>query len=463
MQDKDSSSPHAPDSSAESTRSNQELAKLADTRRVARLGLLTLLIGFGGFIGWAAFVPLDQGVPALGSVSVDTKRKAVQHLQGGIVRTVLVKEGEFVKQQQVLLRLDDAATRANYESIRQQVYTLRAQESRLHAEQLGKTEIVFDPALLAAARADSRLNTQMQLQSQLLKARRQSLEASLGTLRETALGYESIIATSAQVAVNQKIQIESFEKEYQGIRDMVRDGYLPVSRQLEMERNMAMLRSQIAENVSSQTRARQSILELKQRELAARADFQKEVEQQLAQLRPEIQAGSERFKAVSDEMSRTEIRAPAEGQVIGLAVQTPGSVIGPGQKVMDIVPLNEALVVEVKVEAHLIDRIKSGAEVDLRFSSFANTPQLVVGGQLLSVSADVMNENPAGAPINQPPSMPYYLARVAVTQEGMKMLDGRKLQPGMPVEVVFKTGQRTLLQYLLSPLRKRMAAALKEE
>ena len=162
----------------------------------------------------------------------------------------------------------------------------------------------------------------------------------------------------------------------------------------------------------------------------------------------------EKVKASADELRCMAIRAPAEGQVVGLLVQTVGGVVTPGQKLMDIVPGDETLLLETKVAPHLIDKVKPGALTDVRFASFAHTPQLVVEGRIVSVSSDLLAEP------NQPP---YYLARVAITQDGIKALGGRILQAGMPVEVVIKTGERSVLTYLLHPLLKRMAGAMKEE
>jgi protease secretion system membrane fusion protein len=287
-------------------------------------------------------------------------------------------------------------------------------------------------------------------------ARKRSYEASVTALRESAMGNQAIIESSAQVEVNRKRQLEILEKEISGVRDLVREQYASQSRLNEMERQIAELRSALAENRSTQTRARQSILELKQRELAMEADRQKEIEQQLTQMRPELQALTERYKAALEDMSRVEIRAPAAGQVVGLTVQTVGSVIQAGQRIVDIVPLDEDLIVESKIEPQHIDRIRAGDAVDLRFSGFSKSGQIVAEGALLSVSADVFTEQGYGA-------KPYFLARVGVTPEGRKTLAGRRLHSGMMVEVVIKTGRRTLLQYLLSPLTRRMAASLKEE
>ena len=141
---------------------------------------------------------------------------------------------------------------------------------------------------------------------------------------------------------------------------------------------------------------------------------------------------------------------------MGLSVQTIGSVVQAGQKIMEIVPSEEQLVLEAKIAPHLIDRVRVGDSVDVRFSSFADSPQLVVTGELKTLSSDALADNSQN-------SAPYYLARVHVTESGLKTLGARKMQPGMPVEIVIKTGSRTLLQYLVSPLRKRIAASMKEQ
>jgi len=451
-----------------------ELARLSDTGRVGRIGLWALAIGFGGFVLWAAFAPLDQGVPTQGMVAIDTKRKAVQHLQGGVVKQVMVREGAQVKEGDLLVKLGDATVRANWEGARQQYFSLRAAEGRLIADQSGAAQISFDRALLEAAREDPVLQRHMQSQEMLLRSRRGSLAATLGALRESARGQEALIAGYVEVERSRQNQMALLQRELDGIRDLVAESYAPLVRQLELQSRVADITSALAELRSNQIRGRQAILEIRQREIATESEYRKEVDRELSSIRPEVQASAERYKALTLELERTEIRAPATGQVVGLSVQTVGGVVVPGQKLMDIVPANEGLMLETKIMPQLIDRVKPGDIADLRFYAFPDTPQLVVEGRIETISADVLHDGPAGASGGADSSqnalaqsgMPmgaYYLARVSVTPEGMQQLAGRKLQPGMPVEVVVKTGRRTLLQYLLHPLTKRMAASLKEE
>jgi protease secretion system membrane fusion protein len=218
----------------------------------------------------------------------------------------------------------------------------------------------------------------------------------------------------------------------------------------------------VADSMASQadlkgqsSRALLAVAELQQRKIARQQDYRKEVESQLSEVSREVQADAEKLPAVSADLARTSIRATSDGQVVGLTVQSVGAVVQPGQKIMDIVPENEPLILESRIEPHLIDKVHAGLKADVRFASFSNTPQLVVEGSILSVSQDLLVDQATGAG--------YYLARLQLTEDGLKALGKRQMQPGMPAEVIIKTGERTLLTYLLKPLLKRMAASLKEE
>lgn len=430
-----------------------EITLATDTRRPARIGLLALIIGFGGFLLWAAIAPLDEGVPTQGMVVIDTKRKAVQHQAGGIVKQVLVREGEFVKQDAPLILLHDGVALANYESIRQHYLTLRASEGRLLAEQVGTSDITFHPDLRNHA-GDVFVKQTMHTQVELFNSRRRALEADQQAIRESVQGLEAAIRGYQGVLEARQAQLGYLRQELQGIRDLVKEGYAPRNKQFELERMVAEALGGIADLQGNIQRTHSSVAELKMRGLHRAQEYRKEVDTQLAEVRREVQADAERYKATGEELKRTAIRSPAEGQVVGLTVQTVGAVVAPGQKLMDIVPENEALLIETRVEPHLIDKVKADALADVRFSSFAHSPQLVVEGRILSISNDVIAE---------PNVPPYYLARLAITPPGMEILGKRQLQPGMPVEVVIKTGERSMLTYLLHPLIKRIAASMKEE
>lgn len=426
-----------------------------DTLQPMRIGLWVLGLGFGGFLLWAGLAPLDEGVPTQGMVAIDTKRKAVQHLSGGIVKDVLVKEGQFVNDNQELIRLDDAVARANYESVRQHYLTIRAMEGRLSAEQSGHAKIAFHPDLLQA-QSDPLIKQQMTNQEQLFQSRRMALQADQQAIEESIQGQNASIQGYEGMLQSRKNQLSLLQEELKGMRELVKEGYAPRNKQMELERMAADAMGSIADLQGNISRARSSIAEMKMRAIQRKQEYRKEVETQMADVRREVQADAEKFKAASNDLDRTVVRAPTAGQVVGLAVQTVGGVIQPGQMLMNIVPKNEVLLLEAKIAPHLIDSVHPGLLADVRFSSFAHSPQLVVEGKVDSISGDLISEP-------QNPNISYYLARISVTAEGMKELGSRQLQAGMPAEVVIKTGERTVLKYLLHPLLKRIAVSMKEE
>ncbi len=430
------------------------IAKPEPKGQPGRIGLWALALGLGGFLLWAGLAPLDEGVPGQGMVTIDTKSKAVQHLSGGIIKEVLVKEGDVVKEGQLLIKLDEATTRANFEAARQRYLGLRAMEARLLAEQKGQGTISWHPDLREAV-ADPQIRQMTLTQEQLFASRRNSLQADLQAIEESVQGQHALLQAYGAMLGNRRNQLALLSDEHKNTSEMVKEGYAPRNRQLELERMLSEANSSIAELLGNSTRAQRAINEMRQRAIVRQQDYRKDVETQLADVGREVQADAQKYQAVKDDLGRVDIKSPAAGQVVGLAFQSVGGVIGPGQKLMDIVPTSQSLMLEARISPHLIDRVHAKLPVDVRFSSFANSPQLVVDGTVASVSGDLLIDNRNGAG--------YYLVRVVVTPEGLTKLGKRQMQPGMPVEVIFRTGERSMLTYLLHPLTRRMAASMKEE
>ena len=324
---------------------------------------------------------------------------------------------------------------------------------RVQAEQRGHSSISLHPDVVQAAR-DPQIQLVVATQQQLFGSRRASLGADLQSMQENIAGQEGMILAYENMSANRKNQLALLTEELTNTKGLVAEGYAPRNRQLELERQVSEMGSALAELQGNLTRAKRAIAEVRQRMVARQQEFNKEVESTLADVGREVEADQEKYRAIQGDMGRLEIKAPAAGQVVGLTVQSIGAVIGAGQKLMDIVPKEQALLIEAKVAPHLIDKVRTGIPVDVRFSSFSNTPQLVVKGSVQSVSGDLIVEQNG---------MAYYLARISITEEGFKALGDRQLQSGMPVEVIFITGKRSVLTYLLHPLMKRMAASMKEE
>jgi len=427
------------------------------SRHLGRLGIAALVVGLLALLAWAALAPLDEGVPTQAMVAIDTKRKAVQHLQGGIVREVLVREGDEVKVGQTLVRLDDAVSKANFEATRQRYLALRAMESRLLAEQGGRERIDFGSEVRTAAASDPLIARHLSSQEQLFATRRSALRADLQAIEESIRGQDAAIQAYTGMLESRGTQRRLVQEQLGNISGLVKEGYAPRNQQLDLERQVAEVTTAMTDLQGNTARARQAIAELRQRALSRQQDYRKETDGQLAEVAREVQSDEGKFKALKEELERTVIKSPASGQVVGLAYQTVGGVIPPGQKLMDIVPEKELLLLEAKIPPHLIDAVHPGLPTDVRFSAFAHSPQLVVEGKVLSVSADLLAEQtPQGM-------MSYFLARVQITPEGMKGLGRHQIQPGMPAEVIIRTGERTVLTYLLHPLTRRVASSMKEQ
>jgi len=430
-----------------------------ETTTPIRLGVVVVILGFGGFLLWAALAPLDQGVPTEGIVSIDTKRKVIQHLSGGIVQSIHVREGQAVKTGDILIVLDDATAKARYEEMRQKYVGDRALENRLITEQTGAKSIQFHTDL-KTMQSDYLVKQHMLNQEMLLLSRRAALNAEVQVIGESIHGQEAQIQGLIGVLESRKSQLSLINAQLTGVRDLALEGYAPMNQQRELELRVAQITGEIADAESGILKSKHAIAEAKQRIVQIKEEYRKDVATQMSQVRMEVDANAGKLKALADDLNRIEIKSPVDGQVVGLQIQTTGAIIQPGQKILEVVPQNEILLLEVKIAPHLIDSVHVGQTADIRFASFANSPQLAVEGKVQSVSKDLLtdpNINPAQ------PGASYYLARVSVTEQGLKTLDGRVLQSGMPAQVIVKTGERSLLTYLLHPFIKRMAASLKEE
>ncbi len=424
-----------------------------DDGRVRRWGWLLLVVGMGGFFAWAALAPLDEGVPAPGTVLVSSHRKTVQPLQAGLIEAILVKEGDRVASGQLLVSLDATHARAELEIGRGQLLVARATEARLLAEQHGRESVEF-PAVLLGRRTDPRVDQAVALQMQLFRSRRANLAAELGAMRESIGGIEAQIAALKDSMAARAEQRRLLGEELTGQRELAAEGFLPRNRLSEQERLLAQLTAQLAEDRGSIGRLRKQVSEIRLQIVQRQQEYQKEVESQLTDTQREASALDERIRALEFEVRNTQIRSPSDGMVVGLAVFTVGGVVQAGAPLMDVVPDDEPLRVDAQISPHLIDRVQVGLPVDLMFTSFNTSTTPRVPGVVKMVGADVL--------VDPTSKQPFYRAQVEVTDEGMHRLGKNKVIPGMQVQVFIRTGERTLLNYLLKPIRDRLRPALTE-
>lgn len=423
-----------------------------DDRPTRRVGYAILLVTFGLFGGWATLAPLDSAALAPGVVTVKSYRKSVQHLEGGIVRELRVRDGDRVEAGDVLIVLDSTQARAESEMIRSQLTAALALESRLIAE---RDELNALAPLEGLDPNDARVRETIDSEARILLTRRNSL------LGEVAIQEKAIIQLQEQIrglhasASSKQILAASYEEEIGDLTALLKDGFVDKQRLREQERSLSRLQAEIAEQRSASAHAQLQIGEAQLKILQLKTNFASDVATQLGDAHTKAYDLRERLSALQDRTLRTEVRAPASGMVMGMTIHTLGGVVGPGTVLMDIVPASEDLIVEAQISPLDIDRIALGKLADIRFSAFSSSTTHVAEGKLVYVSGDRM--------VNQDTGQAYFLGRLELTEKGRATLNKLTLLPGMPTEVLINTGARTLLEYLLKPASNAMARSLIED
>lgn len=420
-----------------------------------RLGLAVLILGFGGFLAWAGFAPLDAGVPADATVQVFGHRKVVQHLEGGIVDEILVHEGQLVSQGDPLLSLNQTRARAERNIISNQLINSKVLEARLMAERDELSGIDIDPLFAQRFGADDRYSRALKGQTELFQTRRKALEGEIEILQESLNGAQQQLEGLQLVQNNRRSQINFINRELEGVRKLASEGYLPRNRMYELERDAAQLNAALSDGEVEIGRVRNEIAQLNLRIIQRRQDFRKEVESELAEVHKETTSLTDRLSALDYTLARTVLLAPIDGRVQNLKTHTIGGVITPGTLLMEVVPEDEAFIVEAKVPVQSIDKIVPDLDVDIIFPAFSHAQTPNIPGRVLTISSDRLEDERTG--------MPYYLAQVEVTPEGMGLLEQHSIRPGMPATVMIKTGERTMLNYILKPFLDRLTVSFKEQ
>lgn len=426
----------------------------ANYGRAIRIGGCLLLAGFCGFFTWAAFAPLDEGVPAPGYVAVESKRKRIDHLNGGIVDKIIVREGETVREGQELIVLDETQAKAGLNAVQSQWRVAAATEARLQAEQLGLREIVF-PSQLAATAGEPEVAATIGAQMNLFRSRREALEGDLRIIRESVLGLEEQVRRLEQLRLRRERQVEIFEEQLASYQKLYSKGFIARYQLLDLERQLAEVQSKQSEDLANIAGVNARLAEFRARGAQRETEYRAEVETQLTEVQGEVATLAERLIAQRDLHSRLVLRAPVAGAVVDLAFHTVGGVVKPGDRIMDIVPDLDELIVEARVAPQYIDRVRAGFPAEIHFDAYmSSVDRPMIVGQVAVVSADALTDERSGSS--------YYAMRVSVPATELTKLGSLKLQPGMQVTVMVKTGERSLLVYLTRPLLRGFTGALSE-
>ena len=424
------------------------------TRRSVLVGTTIILIFFGIFGAWAVFAPLDSAAIASGKLAVENNRKVVQHLEGGIVKEILVRDGEAVKTGQPLIRLVSIQPRAQLQLIRGQRNALLARAARLRAERDGNVGLSF-PEELTAQGDDSRVQETMLGQLNIFAARRDAIEGKRQILGQRVAQFrEEIAGIEAQIWSADE-QLVLIEDELTGLQTLFAKGLTPKSRILELQRRKAEIQGERGQNLSAIARAKQNITEAEIRIFELRTEQVSEVVSELREVEIELLAVQERLGSAEDVQRRTDVVSPADGVIVDMQITNVGAVIQPGERLLDVVPGNEKLVIDARVAPTDIDVVYPGLPAQVRLVAFNQRITPTVEGAVTSVSADSLIDEATGES--------YFTARIEISNPDDPTLDGLVLLPGMPAEVLIRTGERTLLQYLLSPVQQSFTRSLTEQ
>ena len=416
-------------------------------------GYVVIILMFGVLGGWAATARISSAVIATGTVSLETNRRVVQHLEGGIVREIHVREADSVREGDVLITLDKLQAESNLEVLSQRRLVAVATAARLHAEQTLADEVTFPEELLDSSDPD--IVEALDQQRNIFRDRR-----SILTSRTEIL--QSRITQLQRQAEGLRLQQDALERRQALRSDLVarltdgeERGVVEGNRLIDLQDGLIQIEASLGEIISEIAQTEASIGETELSLLQIRQEYAERASLELNSVTDQIAELDERHRVARDTLERTEIRAPSSGTVQNVRVHTVGSVIGPRDVLMEVVPDDEDLVINAQVSPIDIDSLSPGLETEVRFASFNAKLTPIVIGTVRSISADVISGGE-----NAPP---FYLARVVVEDEDMPDNIREGITAGMPVDIVVATGERSVMYYLISPLADAIATSMREE
>lgn len=428
-------------------------ASKAPIWRPLRLALFIILFGVGGVFGWGAFAMIDSAVVAPGTLMVELNRRNVQHLEGGIVGEVLVREGAVVVAGQPLIRLDDTRVRAGLNVVLDEADHARARIAVLTAEREDAPEPIFPPELVAR-RTDPKVAEILAVQGDEFIARRASLQGQTEILTQRVLQLQKQIdGLNVRIESNDR-QLALVRQEIIGVEGLVRMGLERLPRLLSLQREEARLIGERGEAIENVARIQQAVGEAEMQRTQLLRARQEENAKELRGLQGRLLELREREISANDQLIRLTIDAPEAGMVMDLRYATRGGVIAPGSQVASIVPQEERLVLEAQITPTDVDTVRVGMPASIRLSHAAARTTPILEGSVERISPDRMTDQRTG--------MPYFVARIALAPEELTRYEHLRLQPGMHAEVLIRRGERSFASYLARPLADRFAKSIRE-
>ncbi len=431
---------------------------VAEIRIVLVAGLWVMLALGIVILVWGAIVPIESAAVARGNVVLLSSKKTIQHLEGGIIKEILVREGDHVQSGQELIRLNDTSATAARDIVQQQLYAARAANSRLIAERDKLPEVTFDKDMVEMGGTHEEVARIITAQTNLFRSEMEIQRAKLAILdQRIAQSDEEISGLKSQIEGTSG-QLNLYDEEIGMVQNMYNKGYDTRPHLLEVERHHNELKGNRGQYESQVAKVKQNIAETRMSIIDQQNEYQTKVGQELKDVQAQIADLETKLRAAKDVVDRTKLTAPVSGIVMGLKYHTPGGVIAPGTPIMDIVPQNDQLVIEVRVKPTDIANIHTGLDARVIFTAYKMRSTPKVPGKVTQVSADIFTDDRAAQPSS------YYLAQVEVDKKFLEHMQKHiELYPGMPADVMIKTGSRSFLGYLFGPITDSMHSAFREE
>ena len=433
---------------------NNAVPMKGDFRRYALLGYVSIALVFGGFGVWASVAPLDRAAVATGQVSVSGDHKVVQHLEGGIIREILVKETQEVKQGDVLFRLQPTEAQANTDILRKQMDAAFAEEARIVAEQTNAASITFPDSVLARRDVPETATAIADQQRQFVE-HRAGLVNQINILNSQIAQQQQELAGRDRQRAALADQLTSYTTEMNNVQPLVDKGFYPRNKFLELDRERARVEGDLGQAQADVARLTQQVEQTKLQIDQAQQKYQADLSQQLDTTRGKLSDLREKVRIAEDVLHRVDIRAERDGIVMNLKVHTVGEVIKPGDTLAEIVPVGEGVNVMAHVSPRDIESVAVGQKAEVRFPNFSSRRTPIILGKVQSVSANSI--------MDEITKQPYYSARISIDYSTLPPEVADHILPGMQADVLISTGERTMLQYLVGPLMNALSKTFREK
>lgn len=424
-----------------------------DIKKVSRRGLVTLIIGFIGFVGWGSLVAMDRGVVVNGTLTFHGERKTIVHPHGGVIEKIWITEGQLVQQGQTLISLNTTDSQTQLNALQVQRQALIAKTERLEKETGNNLGTTTKPETTGSA-ADPFQTRQHEAEAMLYASRQRALQNNISMLELESSTAQSNMTAQASAQRSKQQQLERLKQQQLGMADMVAKGYMPANRLVELQGQISALEVALAQDEIQISQLNATIRNAKLKKQQLHNQLHTESQTVLADVQAELAALDEQIQRIGFVVQHTNIQSPVAGQVLGLKLFTQGSAMPANTPIMDIAPNGSELEISAELEPAMVDQVKAEQPITVRFSALKTAQTLEVKGVLNRVGADQLSNPTTG--------MPYIPVNVRLTQKALEEIAQHRIQAGVPVELLIVTGEQTLMQYLFKPITDRLFSAMRE-